>query len=233
MDDFDRFVGSNPEIGRLLAELGLTGDELMAEIEDTKRDAFPKRRDVPAAPGSFEAKNLTLILGGARSGKSAYAERLAAQSGRAVLYVATAQALDEEMQARIRRHRASRPAHWRTLEADHAVGEAIRRAAQPGDWVLVDCLTVLVANVILQSGEEVTLDEAKPGVEAEIDGLLSVARERDGCLCVVSNEVGMGVVPAYALGRVYRDLLGWANQRVAAAAGEVCFMIAGLPMKLK
>jgi adenosylcobinamide kinase / adenosylcobinamide-phosphate guanylyltransferase len=181
----------------------------------------------------IDANNLTLILGGARSGKSAYAERLAAQSGQAVLYVATAQALDAEMQERIRRHRASRPAHWRTLEADHAVGEAIRRSAQPGDWVLVDCLTVLVANAILQGGEEVTLDEARPGVEAEIDGLVRATREHNSRLCIVSNEVGMGVVPAYALGRVYRDLLGWANQQLAAVAGEVYVMIAGLPMKLK
>jgi adenosylcobinamide kinase / adenosylcobinamide-phosphate guanylyltransferase len=224
---------SNPEWARMLAELGLSSDELMAEIEDTRRDAFPTRREAAEAAEPAMVKNLMLILGGARSGKSVYAERLAAASGQAVLYVATAQAIDAEMQERIRRHQASRPAHWRTLEAPRAAGEAIRRAAADGEWVLVDCLTVLVANVVLAGGDDVTLDEARPAVEAEVDGLLRAAREHAGRVCVVSNEVGMGVVPPYPLGRVYRDLLGWANQRVAAAAGEVCLMVAGLPLKVK
>ena len=224
---------SNPEWARMLTELGLSHDELPAETEDTRRDAFPTRREAPEQAEPAPARNLMLILGGARSGKSVYAERLAAASGQAVLYVATALAIDAEMQARIRRHQASRPAHWRTLEAPRAAGEAIPKEARPGEWVLVDCLTVLVANVVLAAGDDVTLDEARPVVEAEVDGLLRAARAHAGRVCVVSNEVGMGVVPPYPLGRVYRDLLGWANQRMATAAGEVWFMVAGLPLKVK
>jgi adenosylcobinamide kinase/adenosylcobinamide-phosphate guanylyltransferase len=176
---------------------------------------------------------LILILGGARSGKSAFGERLAAQLSQHVLYVATAAALDDEMQQRILKHRQSRPAHWRTLEASHHVGPAIAQAAAPGELLLLDCLTLLVANATLEGGEEVTLDEARPRVEAEVAGLLAIARSHVGPLLIVSNEVGMGIVPPYLLGRIYQDLLGWANQRIAAQADQVYLLIAGLPVEIK
>lgn len=180
-------------------------------------------------------KQLTLILGGARSGKSTYAERLAAERGEQVLYVATAQAWDDEMTVRIANHRAQRPATWQTLEATHAVGQAIATAlhTQPPDVILLDCLTLLASNVIVALPETVTEAEATAALMAEVDALLATYAQRDTAWIIVTNEVGLGIVPAYPLGRVYRDALGRANQRIAAAADEVLFMVAGLPMVVK
>jgi adenosylcobinamide kinase/adenosylcobinamide-phosphate guanylyltransferase len=188
------------------------------------------------------SRELILLLGGARSGKSRFAEKLTAQFGKRVLYVATAQAGDEEMAARIDVHRQSRPLTWRTIEALTEAGDTIRvaLAAQQVDVVLLDCLTLLVSNVILdglwlseEDFESVDEAAARQRVEAELDGLLGVFRESDVPWIVVSNEVGWGLVPPYPSGRVYRDLLGWANQRVAAVAGRVYLMVAGLPVDVK
>mgnify|MGYP001818291762 CR=1 FL=1 len=189
-------------------------------------------------------RELTLVLGGARSGKSSYAERLAARMGDRVLYLATAQAGDEEMQARIQKHQASRPTSWRTVDAPTGVGPAVRAVleAEEVDVVLVDCLTLLVTNCILQhlpdppSDEDLDqLDEttAQKRVTVELDKLMQAFRAGDIPWIVVSNEVGLGLVPPYHLGRVFRDLQGWANQRMAKAADHVYYMIAGLPMDLK
>lgn len=181
-------------------------------------------------------KQLTLILGGARSGKSSHAERLAAQRGAHVVYVATAQAWDEEMALRIANHRAQRPPHWRTIEAPTQVGAAIAAAeATAGDWevVLLDCLTLLAGNVILALPEPVEITAAEAALRAEVDALLAAYQTSKASWILVSNEVGLGIVPAYPLGRVYRDALGRANQRLAAAADEVLFMVAGLPMRVK
>jgi adenosylcobinamide kinase/adenosylcobinamide-phosphate guanylyltransferase len=184
------------------------------------------------------SKQLSLILGGARSGKSRYAEELAAQRGEQILYVATAQAFDAEMEARIAQHRAERPPTWQTLEAPHAVGAAVAalEAAQletPWDVVLLDCLTLLANNVIAPLPEPVEGAQAEALLRDEVDGLLAAyAASRAGWI-VVSNEVGLGIVPAYRLGRVYRDALGRANQALAAAADEVWLMVAGLPLRVK
>ncbi|MBN1178156.1 MAG: bifunctional adenosylcobinamide kinase/adenosylcobinamide-phosphate guanylyltransferase [Anaerolineae bacterium] len=185
-------------------------------------------------------RELILILGGARSGKSSYAERLAPQIGERVLYVATAEARDVEMAARIAVHRAARPATWRTVEAPSGVGPAVQAAlaAAPADVVLLDCLTLLVSNRILAGLSEADLDNvderaAQARVEAEVDGLLEAFHTTDVPWIVVSNEVGLGLVPPYPVGRVYRDLLGWANQRLAAAAGRVYLLVAGLPVDVK
>ncbi len=178
---------------------------------------------------------LTLILGGARSGKSHYAEALAAQAGRRVLYVATAEAGDEEMEARIAAHRARRPPEWETLEAARGVGAALiaHPSAAHADAILLDCLTLLVSNVILSGGEEEPdADTAWPWVQAEIEALLAAHRRLPGHFIIVSNEVGMGLVPPYPLGRTYRDCLGWANQALARAADRVVLMIAGIPMEV-
>ena len=178
-------------------------------------------------------RHLTLILGGARSGKSTYAERLARDCPSPVLYVATAQAGDEEMAARIARHRAQRPAGWITLEAPRATGTAIRSSGVSASLVLIDCLTLLASNIIAPLPETIEYEEAEKLLSAEIDDLLTAYAAGDAAWIVVSNEVGLGLVPPYPLGRVYRDALGKANQRLAAIADEVLFMVAGLPLKVK
>jgi adenosylcobinamide kinase/adenosylcobinamide-phosphate guanylyltransferase len=178
-------------------------------------------------------KRLILVLGGVRSGKSAYADDWAIQNGQGVLYVATAQAGDDEMQARIERHRASRPADWHTLEAARDVASAIEQNLTGYDVILLDCLTVLTANILLDLPEDVSEDDANAAAVTEIDNLLRVYAANDVTWLVVSNEVGMGVVPPSRLGRFFRDMLGLANQRFALAADEVILMVAGLPWKLK
>ncbi|MEM7534412.1 MAG: bifunctional adenosylcobinamide kinase/adenosylcobinamide-phosphate guanylyltransferase [Chloroflexota bacterium] len=183
-------------------------------------------------------KKFTLILGGARSGKSTYAEKLAAESGRDVLYVATAQAWDDDMKARIAVHKAERPSHWQTLEVTNNVGEAITTYIQTNQFddcptILLDCMTMLASNVVLALPEPILVDEATDALHQEVDGLLQVYEANTMQLIIVSNEVGLGIVPAYPLGRVYRDALGRANQRLATQADEVLFMVAGLPMRVK
>ncbi len=178
-------------------------------------------------------QRLTLILGGARSGKSSYAQRLAAERGRVVVYVATAEAGDGEMADRIAAHRAERPAHWQTLEAPRAVGTVIRSGAGQADVILIDCLTLLANNVIVPLPESITAPEAEAALNVEIEALLNAYAHSAAEWLIVSNEVGLGLVPPYPLGRVYRDALGRANQRLAAMADEVLFMVAGLPLKVK
>jgi adenosylcobinamide kinase/adenosylcobinamide-phosphate guanylyltransferase len=180
------------------------------------------------------SRKMTLILGGARSGKSAWAQKMAAEGGRPVLYVATATAGDEEMAARIAAHRAERPAHWRTLETPLQVGAAITATMPSGvDLVLVDCLTLLANNVLGPLPETISAAEAEAALAAEVDGLLAAYLAGSAEWIIVSNEVGLGLVPPYPLGRLYRDALGRANQRLAAAADTVLFMVAGLPLTLK
>jgi adenosylcobinamide kinase/adenosylcobinamide-phosphate guanylyltransferase len=172
---------------------------------------------------------IVLVTGGARSGKSAYAERRAAEVGGAVTYVATAEALDEEMARRIARHREERPAAWTTVEAPRRAGEAVRAAA---GTVLVDCLTVLASNALLAAeaeGEE----GVQRAVLAEAGGLRDAALAREGVTLVVTNEVGMGVHPSSRLGRWYRDALGRANLFLAEAAEEVVLLVSGIPVRIK
>lgn len=182
-------------------------------------------------------RHLTFILGGARSGKSTHAEALAVADGGDVLYVATAQAWDDDMAARIAAHQAQRPGHWHTLEAAQHVGAAVGAhldavAARPR-VVLLDCLTLLANNVLMTLPEDVDQATVNQALLAEVDALLAVYATTDAHWIVVSNEVGLGIVPAYRLGRVYRDGLGRANQKLAARADTVLFMVAGLPMVVK
>ena len=181
---------------------------------------------------------LILVLGGARSGKSAYAERLVSDYGPRVLYVATAENKDEEMDARIQMHRASRSPTWTTVEAPRQVGAALLARPSAADAILLDCLTLLVTNVVLalgggEAGDQPDLEAAEAAVSAEIEDLLRAQARLGSPMVVVSNEVGMGVVPPYPLGRLYRDILGRANQRMATAADRVYLLVAGLPMALK
>jgi len=178
-------------------------------------------------------RHFTLVLGGARSGKSSHAQKLAAERGTTVLYVATAEAGDDEMATRIAAHRAHRPAHWQTLEANRNVGMAIRSQPNHCQIVLIDCLTLLANNVIGPLPEPVTEEAATRALQKEVDELMNVYHESGAEWIIVSNEVGLGLVPPYPLGRVYRDALGRANQQLAAIADEVILMVAGLPMKIK
>jgi len=177
---------------------------------------------------------LLLVLGGARSGKSAYAQQLAQElGGSRVLFVATAQAWDAEMAQRIARHRQERPAAWRTLEAPQRVGQAIALHRGDAGVVLVDCLTLLVSNTILRLGEVPDPAAAAVAVQEEVTALLHTCQTSTATSILVSNEVGLGLVPDNPLGRLYRDLLGRANQTLAAQAEAVYFMVAGLPVEVK
>jgi adenosylcobinamide kinase / adenosylcobinamide-phosphate guanylyltransferase len=179
----------------------------------------------------------TLITGGARSGKSHFAQDMAHQSGKSVLFVATAQAGDDEMRRRIEAHRRSRPSSWRTLEASVRVGLAIQENIGGSELVLLDCVTLLVNNVIgpflSPDGNDIDEAQAEHAVKMEIDQLLLCVNAGKADFLVVTNEVGLGLVPDNKLGRVYRDILGNTNQVLASAADEVYFMISGLPSKLK
>jgi adenosylcobinamide kinase/adenosylcobinamide-phosphate guanylyltransferase len=192
----------------------------------------------PSIDASTSPK-LVLILGGARSGKSAFAEQLAVSSGRRVAFIATATAGDDDMRARIARHRASRSPTWLTIEEPLQLAGAVRRAAELADVLLLDCITLWLANWMGQQSD-LELDDA-PGeaytgrVLSDIEELLAtLATLGPGkTLIAVSNEVGLGIVPAYPLGRVYRDTLGWVNQRLARSADRVYLMVAGLAVDIK
>lgn len=168
--------------------------------------------------------SLTFVLGGARSGKSGHAERLVMDRPAPWYYIATAQAWDEEMRERIAAHAARRPAGWVTVEAPRDLAGAL--AAVPGGApVLVDCLTLWLTNIMLAP-------EA-PDVEAACAGLAEVLGRPRGPWAVVSNEVGLGIVPDNALARRFRDAAGRLNQTVAQRADRVLFMVAGLAMTVK
>jgi adenosylcobinamide kinase/adenosylcobinamide-phosphate guanylyltransferase len=178
-------------------------------------------------------RRMTLILGGARSGKSAYAQKIAEATAAPVLYIATATASDSEMAARIATHRASRPAHWQTFEAPRQIGAALRSTSQNAQVILLDCVTLLVNNILMALPESVAEPEAQVAVDAEISELLTTYEQTAAHWIIVSNEVGLGLVPPYPLGRLYRDLLGRTNQRLAQIADQVVLMVAGLPLIIK
>jgi len=150
-----------------------------------------------------------------------------------VLFVATAEAGDEEMRRRIENHKKSRPASWRTLEVTTDIGSHISREMGTAGVIIVDCITLLVNNTFNHHAGNADADLIRKGVAAEIDGLLEVIRGNDAAFIIVTNELGMGLVPAEATSRLYRDLLGTANQRLAAAADEVYLMVCGLPVRIK
>jgi adenosylcobinamide kinase/adenosylcobinamide-phosphate guanylyltransferase len=175
--------------------------------------------------GRITALTLTtlLVLGGARSGKSRYAETHILAAPGAPVYIATAQAFDDEMAERIARHRNDRGPGWRTVEAPLDLPDAIAAERGAGAAVLVDCLTLWASNLLL----------ADMDVEAATDWLVEAVRGHDGPLVLVANEVGLGIVPDNALARRFRDAAGRMNQAVAAAVDEVVFVAAGLPLTLK
>jgi len=205
------------------------------------------------------ANKFILVLGGARSGKSKFAQDLAKNFGEKVLFVATGAPLDEEMTLRIEAHKRSRPKSWQTLEISVNVGQSLPRESGDAEVVLLDCLTLLVSNVILKplnfgsSEGEVednylgslkappprhrqlseAISEAEIQVMTELEQLIDFIDKYKGNFIVVSNEVGLGLVPENNLGRVYRDLLGNANQFLAQHATDVYFMVSGIPVKVR
>ena len=170
---------------------------------------------------------IVLFTGGARSGKSTRAEQYAAALGLPVTYLATAQAGDDEMRARIGLHQQRRPVSWATVEAPLHVAAALEQVP-PRSVVLLDCLSLLVSNLLLAHESD-----PAPAVDAALAALLDIAAARDMWLIVVTNEVGSGIVPEYPLGRTYRDLLGRANQHMAAAATETYLVVCGIAVELK
>ena len=176
------------------------------------------------------AKKYILILGGVRSGKSRFAQELAEKLSNKVLFIATGEPLDEEMQARIEEHKKARPKSWQTLEIPTNIGKQLEVEIGDAEVVIIDCLTLLVSN---QLGEELDYLKAEKRVLAEINELIACMDKLNASFIIVSNEVGTGLVPETRLGRLYRDLLGKANQLIAQRANEVYFMLAGIPVKIK
>ena len=170
---------------------------------------------------------VTLITGGARSGKSAHALSLAQQAaGTRRFFIATAEALDDEMRERIAHHRTNRSADFATIEEPTAIGAALSKLASRADIVVVDCLTLWISNLLMtRCGDEEILDEARE-LAATMTGAPFAS-------IVVTDEVGAGIVPENAMARRFRDLLGWTNQAIAQTAERVLLMVAGYPLRVK
>jgi adenosylcobinamide kinase / adenosylcobinamide-phosphate guanylyltransferase len=169
---------------------------------------------------------VTLVLGGVRSGKSRFALEIASCAPK-VTFIATARPCDDEMRLKIERHRSERPSQWRTREEPLQLAEAISSEQDANETSIVDCLTLFAANLMEAFGDDRT------AINAAIDALCSALHRTDRRIVLVSNEVGSGIIPAYASGRQFRDLLGEMNQRVAALADDVVLMVAGLPLPIK
>jgi len=172
---------------------------------------------------------LILILGGARSGKSRFAQSLCSTSSK-VVYIATARVEDEEMRVRVNRHRLERPSNWMTVEEPLAIAEAVRRNVPGYDFILLDCLTLWLSNLVWERRTE-TPEILEQAVSDELSQLASVSVATQ--LVVVSNEVGCGIVPESPVARQFRDLQGWVNQQIAAQAQTVYQMVAGIPIVVK
>jgi len=181
---------------------------------------------------------LILVTGGARSGKSNFAEQLSGRLGTKVTYIATAQADDDEMKVRIRMHQARRVPGWITREAPFDTATALREASAETSVILLDCLTLYVTNHLLQNvpdGDYENLPTAActTAVMKAVQDLTEAAKESPATVIIVTNEVGMGIVPNNALSRIFRDVAGFANQCLAAAADEVYLLVSGIPLKIK
>lgn len=183
---------------------------------------------------------VTLVVGGARSGKSTFAENKAKEYGGNITYLATSVITDESMADRVKKHRAQRPQEWKTIERYKNFSELqIDIDFVNSDTVMIDCITTLITNFMIDSGidfdnckvEEVNILESK--IKEEVLNLISLCRNLNKKLIIVSNEVGLGVVPAYYMGNFFRDISGRINSSIAIEADNVYFTVSGLPMKLK
>jgi adenosylcobinamide kinase/adenosylcobinamide-phosphate guanylyltransferase len=178
---------------------------------------------------------LIFIVGGARSGKSTFAEELARSQGGRVAYIATALVADEEMARRVEKHRRRRPKDWETVECTGRLGEALTQATEH-DVIVVDCLTVYIARLLPfleeETADEATEAEAYERMDRELEEVVAAVRSGSADVIVVSNEVGSGLVPAYPSGRLFRDMVGRANQRMASEADLAYLVVAGVPLDL-
>ncbi|MDC9593774.1 bifunctional adenosylcobinamide kinase/adenosylcobinamide-phosphate guanylyltransferase [Xenorhabdus sp. IM139775] len=181
---------------------------------------------------------MIVVTGGARSGKSTHAERLLAGQCRQVLYIATAQATDEEMAARIARHQQQRPAHWRTWEGHQNLGAVIRRHRQSQEGVILECVTTLIANLLFDLSGGVSPDELdfaslEGVIHHQLDDLIEASLMCPMPVYLVTNELGMGITPENRLARHFVDIAGRANQKLAQAAKEVWLVVSGIGVKIK
>lgn len=183
---------------------------------------------------------LILVTGGARSGKSTFAEKLCAQKGKNVAYIATAEALDEGMKARIQRHRSQRPENWETFESPQNVDKVIKELHQKDyDIAMVDCLTVLTTNLFLSdkidwdTASRKQIDQKTKSILCEMDQLIEAVLNSEIPVVLVTNEVGLGIVPDNRMARIFRDIAGWVNQKVAGHAHSVYFVVSGIPLQIK
>jgi len=178
-------------------------------------------------------KNLILITGGVRSGKSSFAKDLAEKFGKKVVFIATAQPLDAEMQDRITLHKKNRPSHWRTFEEPYHLDQAIKKAGKESEVILIDCLGLFISNLMKEFKEDADNEELTKSVLQKIEGIIKESRNTKATVIIVSNEVGLALVPANPMGRFFRDILGQANQIIASTADEVYLLISGIPLLIK
>lgn len=178
---------------------------------------------------------IVLITGGARSGKSKFAENYVAGTGKDIAYIATSQIFDDEMAYRVKLHRQRRPANWQTFEAPFNAHEAIKEAFKQHDTILFDCLTLYLSNYLCQEeAQSLSLDDLSDNVSMLMKELISAVRSVTNKTCVfVTNEVGAGIVPENELARKYRDLAGLCNQQIAKTADEVYLVVSGIPLQIK
>lgn len=181
-----------------------------------------------------------LITGGARSGKSSYAEKLARELEGNVLYIATSIPFDEEMKNRVKKHRESRPSEWDTYEGYRGLGQVILEKGGQYKGILLDCITVMVTNLLLEypgidydNARYEDFAEAEKAIKEEVEKLLQGVAESEATVIIVTNELGSGIVPENLLGRVFRDIAGRMNQYIAERCDEVFLTVCGLPLKLK
>lgn len=180
----------------------------------------------------MEKAEMIFITGGARSGKSLLAEKLAHEQSGKVIYIATARTEDDEMRLRIKQHKERRPSDWQTIEAPADLPSAVAKAMDKNGTVLIDCVTVYISNRLLTFGLDAG-ERAGRMINGEINELTHICKSSNGNLIMVSNEVGMGIVPDNALGRAFRDIAGRANQKLAQAAQDVYLCVSGIPIKVK
>lgn len=182
---------------------------------------------------------LILITGGARSGKSTFAEGKVKECGKNVLYVATSKPIDDEMKQRIAKHRAQRPSDWETLEEYKDLDMAIANSVQGKDAVLLDCVTIMITNLMLDKANDwdsltrENVEEIENSIQHQIERLISLSKMSEIPFVLVTNEIGLGIVPATTMSRDFRDIAGRMNQLIAKAADEVYFCVSGIPMKIK